>query len=114
MEENIKNEKKEPVWVIKKRCKACVKCVHACPAGVLGMATDVRAIYGQMISIDRSDLCIGCFKCENVCPDFAIFTANTDEFPFPKITAEAKERQKKILENACRSLPKEGDRSEKA
>lgn len=99
--------KKNPVWVKKERCKACVKCVYACPAGVLGMETDARTIYGKMISIDRPNLCIGCIKCENACPDFAIFVANTDEFSFPKITKEARELQAKILKNKGQSLPKE-------
>jgi len=108
MEETKKTEKKEPVWVMSERCKSCAKCVFACPAGVLVMATDARTIYGKMIAIDRADLCVGCNKCENACPDFAIFVAEKDEFPFPKITKEAKERQAKILANDCQPLPKEG------
>ena len=114
MEETKKTEKKEPVWVLKERCKCCAKCVRECPAGVLGMATDARTIYGQMIAIDRPDLCVGCNKCENACPDFAIFVAGKDEYAFPKITKDAKERQAKILANDCQSLPKKGDEDEKA
>lgn len=110
MDKTQDKQKKEPLWVIKERCKACAKCVFACPAGVLGMATDAHTIYGRMISIDCAAYCIGCYKCENVCPDFAIFVAEKDECSFPKITKEARERQTKILENEGQSLSEQGEK----
>ncbi|MCX6739352.1 MAG: 4Fe-4S binding protein [Candidatus Parcubacteria bacterium] len=114
MDKTQEKQKNEPLWVMKERCKACAKCVFACPAGVLGMTPDVNTIYGRMISIDRAEYCIGCYKCENACPDFAIFVTEKDKFSFPKITKEARERQAKILENEGRSLPEQGEEDENA
>ncbi len=107
-------QKIEPVVVIKKRCKSCKDCVYVCPAGVLSMAVDVHSISGLMISVDYPESCIGCNLCENACPDIALFVADKSKYQFCKITKEAKERQAKILANDCLSLPKEGEKNEKA
>ena len=105
-----------PVKINEKRCKSCAKCVRVCPAGVLVMKLDPHSIYGIMVSVDRIDLCIGCDKCAIACPDFAIRVEekkgkdNPDGYPYPKLSAEARERQAKILANDCQSLPEEGEK----
>jgi 2-oxoglutarate ferredoxin oxidoreductase subunit delta len=96
-----------PILVNEARCKSCAKCVRECPLGVLSMRTCPDSIYGIMISVDRSEYCIGCLKCENACPDMAILVKGKNEFPYPKHSKEtiqaAKARQAKILENDCRT-----------
>jgi len=109
--ENTKeNASVTPLAIKFARCKSCAKCVRVCPAGVLSMRRDTGSIYGVMVSIDRLDLCIGCAKCENACPDFAILTADKKDYTFPKLSAEARERQAKILENDCLELSSEGEK----
>lgn len=98
-----------PILVDEVRCKSCAKCVRVCPLGVLSMRPCPYSIYdGIMISVDRPEYCIGCLKCENACPDMAIFVKDKKEFAYPKHSKEtaqaAKERQAKILENNCRTL----------
>jgi len=91
-----------PVWVNTDRCKACDKCVDACPAGVLSMQAEASSILGAMISVITPDACIGCSECELICPDFAIYVADRKEFKFAKLTDSAKERREVILNNGYR------------
>jgi 2-oxoglutarate ferredoxin oxidoreductase subunit delta len=112
MSEPQKTEQKDPVWVIKERCKVCEKCIPVCPTEpkVLALETDKTSIYGQMLSVVRPDLCINCFKCENVCPDFAIFVAKKKDRIFPKRTKDAAGQQSIVPENNEQPLPEEGDK----
>jgi len=50
-------------------CKACWKCVEACPEGVLGK---VNLIFHKHSRIDHPEDCKGCFKCMKACPHGAI------------------------------------------
>lgn len=94
-----------PIRIIELRCKSCAKCVRVCPAGVLSMKPCPFSLYGSSISVDHPELCIGCNKCENACPDIAIYVVDKTLFSYPKLSKEARERQMKILENDCQSLP---------
>ena len=99
-----------PLKIEEKRCKSCAKCVRICPAGVLSMRSEPGSIYGIMVNLDRLDLCIGCNKCEDACPDIAIWVASKKEhleWFAKKLTDEAREQQAKILANDCRSLEEE-------
>jgi 2-oxoglutarate ferredoxin oxidoreductase subunit delta len=99
----------QPVWVNTDNCKACDKCVAECPAGVLAMVYDEKAVLGKMIAVEHPESCIGCNECELICPDFAIFVADKKEFKaaghsFAKLTDEAKARQEAIVANNYMSL----------
>jgi len=91
-----------PVWVNTSRCKACDKCVDACPAGVLSMQQEPASTLGAMISVIAPDACIGCQECELTCPDFAIYVADRKEFKFAKLTDTSKARQEAIVSNDYR------------
>jgi len=98
------NPGNQPVWVNTSNCKACDKCVAECPAGVLAMVYDHTSVLGKMISVENPESCIGCNECELICPDFAIFVADKQEFKeaghsFAKLTDESKERQAAIIAN---------------
>ncbi|MBN1151461.1 4Fe-4S binding protein [candidate division WOR-3 bacterium] len=58
--------KKFIVTVDEKLCKGCENCVLACPKKVLELNSRQKA-FGA-----RPDDCIGCLRCEYVCPDFAV------------------------------------------
>lgn len=53
------------------RCKGCGICVAFCPKGVLVMARGKSSVKNQTA-------CIGCVKCEMLCPDFAIQVERDD------------------------------------
>ena len=93
-----------PVWVNKHNCKACDKCVAACPAGVLAMVYDSSSVLGANISIDYPDSCIGCMECELVCPDFAIYVSDRKEYKFAKLSDDAKQRQEQVRANNYMSV----------
>ncbi|PSM52731.1 2-oxoglutarate:acceptor oxidoreductase, delta subunit [Campylobacter blaseri] len=86
------------VWVDESRCKACNICINYCPSGTLAMRYEPSNIQGMMIEILDPNTCIGCRDCETHCPDFAIFVADKG-FKFAKLTSEAKQRAKEIVEN---------------
>ena len=77
-----------PVWVDISRCKACDICVSRCPAGVLAMAVEPRAVLGKTIEVVHPEACIGCRECELHCPDFAIYVAEKG-FKFAKLAISA-------------------------
>ena len=90
------------VWVNENYCKACDKCVSACPAGVLSMRPAPDSVLGTMIEVVFAEDCIGCNECELICPDFAIFVAEKSEYKFAKLTDESKARAAAIVENNYR------------
>ena len=95
-----------PVWVDISRCKACDICVSCCPAGVLAMAVEPRAVLGKTIEVVHPESCIGCRECELHCPDFAIYVAEKG-FKFAKLTSESKERATAVKENKFEKLEAE-------
>jgi len=70
-----------PVWVDEAKCKSCELCVEFCPTGVLEMVPDPH----RMVKVSHPEYCIGCKECELECPDFCIFVAERDEYPFKKL-----------------------------
>ena len=87
------------VWVNESYCKACDKCVDACPAGVLAMRLAPDSVLGTMIQVVFAQDCIGCSECEFICPDFAIYVADRSEHKFAKLTSESKARAEAIRNN---------------
>ncbi len=64
--------KKPPVRVDLYLCKGCVLCVEVCPKNVLEMVNDPGVWFGTVVKVARPEDCIRCFKCEDICPDFAM------------------------------------------
>ena len=50
-------------------CQACLKCIAACPNGVIGK---VDILFHKHARIDHAEKCEGCRECVNVCPQQAI------------------------------------------
>ncbi|AEG59803.1 hypothetical protein Desru_1538 [Desulforamulus ruminis DSM 2154] len=50
-------------------CRACWKCIRACPRGVIGK---VDFLFHKHIRLIEPDLCVGCGACEKACPEGAI------------------------------------------
>lgn len=61
------------------RCKACRLCIDSCPKKLL----ETRATFSRKgfrpTYAARPDDCIKCRRCENICPDFAIYILEPEE-----------------------------------
>lgn len=60
-------KKKFKITINNKYCKGCENCIEFCPKGVLILNSFLKA------EVQKEEDCIGCLKCEYVCPDYAIF-----------------------------------------
>ena len=65
--------KKFSVLINKKWCKGCGLCIAICPKKVLELDSKVKC------EAVRTDDCIGCRQCENICPDFAVTVKEREE-----------------------------------
>jgi len=52
-----------------KHCKACWKCLEACPKQVFGK---IDFFFHKHAKIVKAKNCIGCLKCIKVCPHGAL------------------------------------------
>ena len=62
------------VHIIIDRCKGCRFCIECCPKKILKLssASNLKG-YHYPVVIDEEG-CMNCKTCEEICPDFAIFT----------------------------------------
>lgn len=58
------------VWINPRKCKACWKCLDACPKQVIGK---VNFLWHKHIVIKNSENCLGCNKCIKTCP-YGVFS----------------------------------------
>ncbi|MBN1619678.1 4Fe-4S binding protein [candidate division WOR-3 bacterium] len=54
------------ITVDERLCKGCENCINQCPKKVLELSAKLKAYPA------RQEDCIGCLRCEYICPDFAI------------------------------------------
>ncbi|MFW9995022.1 MAG: 4Fe-4S dicluster domain-containing protein [Candidatus Odinarchaeota archaeon] len=83
------NEKKNYKIVIDtNRCKGCSLCVIYCPKEVLALSStfsDRGFVLAEAIAPEN---CIACYKCENTCPDFAIYILRNNKTQLDKKSKE--------------------------
>ncbi len=65
------------VCVITERCKGCEFCIDFCPTGALEQSDDTTEKGYHPPEMGKG--CVLCGKCENVCPEFAIFLKEAEE-----------------------------------
>jgi ferredoxin len=90
MTEEKKKIKKQPnVWVDEQYCKACKLCVPKCPLQLLSMK---KTCSGEVVSVDKPELCDQCLACDRVCPEpNCIHFREKKEFEFPERTPHSAE-----------------------
>lgn len=63
------------VWANPRKCKACDKCIAACPEQVIGK---VGFLWHKHILFRGQEKCSGCKKCIKVCP-YGVFSEEMPE-----------------------------------
>jgi NAD-dependent dihydropyrimidine dehydrogenase PreA subunit len=56
-------------------CRACWKCIEACPNGVIGK---IDIFFHRHSHIEHPEKCKGCGKCVRACPQNAILAFRTE------------------------------------
>ena len=61
------------VYIDKELCKSCSLCVRLCPRQVLAIGRTINKKGYNYAEVVRQEDCIGCRRCQTMCPDFAIY-----------------------------------------
>ena len=69
------------VSIIIERCKGCSFCVEYCPRGVLRISESFNKKGYHYPEVIAEGLCVDCNLCEDICPEFAIFSDAVEETP---------------------------------
>ncbi|RPJ62419.1 MAG: 4Fe-4S dicluster domain-containing protein [Dehalococcoidia bacterium] len=64
-------------------CRACWKCVEACPQGVIGKS---NLPFHKHARIDKPDDCKGCLKCVKACSQQAITVCRNGNMAIKGVT----------------------------
>ncbi|MCY3411983.1 MAG: 4Fe-4S dicluster domain-containing protein [Candidatus Heimdallarchaeota archaeon] len=67
------------VLVIPNRCKECNYCVTFCPEDVLVFSEQFNDKGYHYPTVNEDKTCVLCGFCQEICPDFAIFTQPMEE-----------------------------------
>jgi len=65
-------KKRTKLSINKERCKGCLLCIEACPAGAITISDDVNSKGMKYIVLKKEEKCTGCGMCFMMCPDLAI------------------------------------------
>ncbi|MBN2139987.1 MAG: 4Fe-4S binding protein [Desulfovibrionaceae bacterium] len=62
------------IVVLEDRCKGCLLCVAACPAGIIRQSGRFNQNGYKVVEVpdEDKDKCTGCASCAITCPDVAI------------------------------------------
>jgi len=60
-------------------CKDCGYCKEVCGLNVFDRSTEYNANGYRFYVAERAENCVGCFRCSDICPDFAIEVADMGE-----------------------------------
>lgn len=67
------------IVIDEKYCKGCYLCISECTKEVLAVS-DTRNAKGYLIpEANKLEDCIGCLRCEMICPDMAITVEGLDD-----------------------------------
>ena len=70
---------KGTVHIIKNRCKGCGFCIIFCPKKILKTSDDFNEKGYHYPVVIEEMACVNCKVCEDICPDFAIFSLEREE-----------------------------------
>ncbi len=80
-DENGSRKKRQgQVIVIEDRCKGCGFCIANCPCQVLRVSSVFNKKGYHPPEVNDASRCVNCHFCEILCPEFAIYTIEYDDF----------------------------------
>jgi 2-oxoglutarate ferredoxin oxidoreductase subunit delta len=83
------------VKIIIERCKGCSFCVEYCPRDVLQISRKFNKKGYHYPEVMAEALCVDCNLCEDICPEFAIFSIPAEDIMTapPVKSAEASKKK---------------------
>ncbi|MDL1971880.1 MAG: 4Fe-4S binding protein [Deltaproteobacteria bacterium] len=68
------------VIIFEELCKGCELCIEYCPKQILELSEDYneKGYHYPVLKSGMEDECIYCLFCQEVCPDFAIFSEEVE------------------------------------
>lgn len=75
-----KKKKMGRVIIIEDRCKGCGFCIANCPRQVLRISSVFNKKGYHPPEVVDTTRCVNCHFCEILCPEFAIYSIDYDDF----------------------------------
>jgi 2-oxoglutarate ferredoxin oxidoreductase subunit delta len=72
--------------IITERCKGCGFCVEYCPKDVLEISAKYNKKGYHYPEPVNENACVDCDLCENICPEFAVYSVPIEAEESPAIT----------------------------
>lgn len=72
---------KGTVHIVTERCKGCELCVTYCPKKILEVSEEFNEKGYHYPLVTSEDQCVNCQVCEDICPEFAIYSVVREERP---------------------------------
>jgi len=72
------------VCIIDDRCKGCGYCIEFCPKDILQFSDKFNRKGYHPPVVTKQGECVNCHYCEIICPEFAIFSVETESETLPK------------------------------
>ena len=70
-------------------CKACGRCISACPKGCITMGTEINPATGFTPVVVNLEVCNGCGLCLTACPEpYGLTTVPAEELDFELLDPE--------------------------
>nr|WP_321468190.1 ferredoxin family protein [uncultured Desulfobulbus sp.] len=66
------------VCIIDDRCKGCGYCIEFCPKDILQFSNKFNRKGYHPPVVTKQGECVNCHYCEIICPEFAIFSVETE------------------------------------
>ena len=85
---------KGTVHLVRERCKGCAFCIEYCPKKILEESEEFNEKGYHYPIVTDDELCVNCKVCEDICPEFAIFSITREDQAKEKSGKKKKKNKK--------------------